>query len=68
MQYSNTWTTDTSNDCKSNAKSIIIIICIKTRFSWKVWENKWVFNCDLNEESVCVWRMDKGRLVQVTGP
>ena len=37
-------------------------------FYWKVWENKWVFNCDLNEEYVCVWRMEKGRLFQVTGP
>ena len=26
----------------------------KTGFYWKVWENKWVFNCDLNEEYVCV--------------
>ena len=40
----------------------------KTGFYWKVWENKWVFNCDLNEEYVCVWRMEKGRLFQVTGP
>ena len=40
----------------------------KTGFCWKVWENKWVFNCDLNEEYVCVWRMEKGRLFQVTGP
>ena len=39
----------------------------KTGFYWKVWENKWVFNCDLNEEYVCVWRMEKGRLFQVTG-
>ena len=36
----------------------IIIIKINTtkkthpRFYWKVWENKWVFNCDLNEEYV----------------
>ena len=29
----------------------------KTGFYWKVWENKWVFNCDLNEEYVCGgWR------------
>ena len=29
----------------------------QTGFYWKVWENKWVFNCDLNEEYVCgVWR------------
>ena len=41
---------------------------LKTGFYWKVWENKWVFNCDLNEEYVCVWRMEKGRLFQVTGP
>ena len=40
----------------------------KTGFYWKVWENKWVFNCDLNEEYVCVWRMEEGRLFQVTGP
>ena len=26
----------------------------KNGFYWKVWENKWVFNCDLNEEYVCV--------------
>ena len=39
----------------------------KTGFYWKVWENKWVFNCDLNEEYVCVWRMEKGRLFQVQG-
>ena len=27
----------------------------QTGFYWKVWENKWVFNCDyLNEEYVCV--------------
>ena len=57
MQYSNTWTTDTSNDCKSNAMGIMIIIYIKTEFYWKVWENKWVFNCDLNEEYVCVWQI-----------
>ena len=31
------------------AKSIIIIIYIKTGFYWKVWENKRVFSCDLNE-------------------
>ena len=35
-------------------------------FHWKVRENKWVSNCDLNEENVCVWRMEKGRLLQVT--
>ena len=31
---------------------------------WKVWENKWVFNCDLNEEYVCGgWRKaDNSRL------
>ena len=40
----------------------------KTGFYWKVWENKWVFNCDLNEVYVCVWWMEKGRLFQVTGP
>ena len=40
----------------------------KNGFYWKDWENKWVFNCDLNEEYVCVWRMEKGRLFQVTGP
>ena len=45
-----------------------IQIATKTGFYWKVWENKWVFNCDLNEEYVCVWRMEKGRLFQVTGP
>ena len=28
-----------------------------TGFYWKVWENKWVFNWDLNEEYVCVWWM-----------
>ena len=39
-----------------------------TGFYWKVWENKWVLICDLNEEYVCVWRMEKGRLFQVTGP
>ena len=39
----------------------------KTGFYWKVWENKRVFNCDLNEEYVCVWRMETGRLFQVTG-
>ena len=40
-------------------KDIIIIIDIKTGFYWNVWENKWVFNCDLHEEYVCVcggWR------------
>ena len=26
----------------------------KMGFYWKFWENKWVFNCDLNEECVCV--------------
>ena len=31
-------------------------------------ENKWVFNCNLNEEYVCVRQMEKGRLFQVTGP
>ena len=31
-----------------------IQIATKTGFYWKVWENKWVFNCDLNEEYVCV--------------
>ena len=40
----------------------------KTGFYRKVWENKWVFSSDLNEEYVCVWRMEKGRLFQVTGP
>ena len=40
----------------------------KTGFYWKVWENKWVFNCDLNEEYVCVWRMEKGRLFQADEP
>jgi len=39
----------------------------KRGFYRKVLENKWVFNCDLNEEYVCVWRMEKGRLFQVTG-
>ena len=39
----------------------------KTGFCWKVRENKWVFSCDLNEYG-CVWRMEKGRLFQVTGP
>ena len=49
-------------------KSIIIIyILCKLGFYWKVWENKWVFNSDLNEEYVCVWRKQKGRLFQVTG-
>ena len=65
MQCSNTRTMDTSHDCKSNTESIIIIIYVKTGFYLKVWENKWVFNCDLNEEYV---RVDKGRLFQVTGP
>ena len=50
---------DTSHDCKSNTKSTIIIMYIKLkkgekRFYWNIWENKWVFNCDLNEECVCV--------------
>ena len=63
MQCSYTWIMETSHDWKSNTKSIK-----KTGFYWKVWENKWVFNCDLNEEYVCVWRMEKGRLFQVTGP
>ena len=31
----------------------------KNGFCWKVWENKWVFNCDLNEEYVCVWQWRK---------
>ena len=31
-QYSNTWTMDTSHDCRSNTKSIIIIIYIKKNF------------------------------------
>ena len=22
-----------------------------TGFYWKVWENKWILNCDLNEEA-----------------
>ena len=30
MQCSNTWTMDTSQDCKSNAKSIMIIIYMRT--------------------------------------
>ena len=47
-----------THDCKSNTKSIIIIY-IKAGFYWKVWENKWVFNCDFNEEYVCAQQMEK---------
>ena len=69
MQCSNTWTMDTSHEYKSNTKSINKNKNkAKNGFYWKVWENKWVFNCDLNEEYVCVWRMENGRLFQVTGP
>ena len=58
----------TSHDCRSNAKSIIIIIYIKTGVLLEGLGEKWVLKCDLNEEYVCVWRMEKGRLFQVTGP
>ena len=37
MQCSNTWTMETSHDCKSNTKSIKTTT---TGFYWKVWENK----------------------------
>ena len=62
MQCSNTWTMETFHDWKSNTKSIK---------NWVLLEGlgkQVVFNCDLNEEYVCVWRMEKGRLFQVTGP
>ena len=61
MQCNNTWTMETSHNCKSNTKSKKTKQN-KTGFYWKVWENKCVFTCDLNEEDVCVWRMEKGRL------
>ena len=31
----------------------------QTGFCWNVWESKWVFNCDLNEEYVCVYEDDR---------
>ena len=53
MQCSNTWTMDTSHDCKSNTKSIILIIYIKTgvlleglgeQVGFQLWL-KWVCLC-----------------------